>query len=600
MRRVFLIVMFICMLAGIALGQSSVPIKIREVDGSPSKVNPTEFVLPNGTISVSGGRVTYTPAASGSVTSVSVVTANGLSGSVANSTTTPALTLNISGLDAAKIADGTVSSAEFQFINSLTSDAQTQFNAKAPLASPTFTGTVIIPTPFTLGAVSVLPTGTELNFVDGVTSSIQTQLDGKQASLGFTAENAANKDAASGYAGLTAGSLLKTAEFPAFTGDFTTTSGGVVSVLATVNANVGSFTYGSFTVNAKGLITAASSGAAPEVPLTFSTGLTRSTNTVTVNTSQNIATLSNLTSNGLVTTSGSAGTLGVTAPGTGVLTALGVNVGSAGAFVVNGGALGTPSSGVATNLTGTASGLTAGNVTTNANLTGDVTSVGNATAIATGVIVNADINGSAAIDATKIADGTVTSSEFQFINTLSSNAQTQIDTKAPLASPTFTTPTLGAATATSIAFSPTTGGIIGTTTNDVAGAGKVGEYQSSVVNSGSAVSLTTTVTANLTSESLTAGDWDVWAEAVMSPGGTTTVSLATISVSQASATHSFATGDFFQAAPGGTTPGVSFSITAGPVRVSLSGTTTVFAVASSTFGTSTMAVYGILRARRIR
>jgi hypothetical protein len=41
-------------------------------------------------------------------------------------------------------------------------------------------------------------------------------------------------------------------------------------------------------------------------------------------------------------------------------------------------ALGTPASGVATNLTGTAAGLTAGNVTTNANLTGEVTSVGNA------------------------------------------------------------------------------------------------------------------------------------------------------------------------------------------------------------------------------
>jgi hypothetical protein len=50
---------------------------------------------------------------------------------------------------------------------------------KADKASPTFTGTVTIPTPFTLGAVSVLPTGTELNFVDGVTSSIQTQLNGR-------------------------------------------------------------------------------------------------------------------------------------------------------------------------------------------------------------------------------------------------------------------------------------------------------------------------------------------------------------------------------------------------------------------------------------
>ena len=42
-------------------------------------------------------------------------------------------------------------------------------------------------------------------------------------------------------------------------------------------------------------------------------------------------------------------------------------------------------------------------VTTNANLTGDVTSVGNATSIANGVIVNADINSSAAIDFSKLA-----------------------------------------------------------------------------------------------------------------------------------------------------------------------------------------------------
>ena len=44
-------------------------------------------------------------------------------------------------------------------------------------------------------------------------------------------------------------------------------------------------------------------------------------------------------------------------------------------------------------------------------------------------IVNADIKSAAAIDATKIADGSVTSTEFQYINSLSSNAQTQIDAK---------------------------------------------------------------------------------------------------------------------------------------------------------------------------
>ena len=50
--------------------------------------------------------------------------------------------------------------------------------------------------------------------------------------------------------------------------------------------------------------------------------------------------------------------------------------------------------------------------------------------ITDGTIVNADVNASAAIDATKIADGSVTSAEFQYINTLSSNAQTQINAKA--------------------------------------------------------------------------------------------------------------------------------------------------------------------------
>lgn len=47
-----------------------------------------------------------------------------------------------------------------------------------------------------------------------------------------------------------------------------------------------------------------------------------------------------------------------------------------------------------------------------------------------GTIANADINASAAIAATKIADGSVSTAEFQYINSLSSNAQTQINGKA--------------------------------------------------------------------------------------------------------------------------------------------------------------------------
>lgn len=95
----------------------------------------------------------------------------------------------------------------------------------------------------------------------------------------------------------------------------------------------------------------------------------------------------------------------ITGFGTGVSTALGVNVGTAGAFVVNGGALGAPSSGVATNLTGTAAGLTAGNVTTNANMTGEVTSVGNAATVTNSAVIAKVLTAFAA------SAGTVSSSD---------------------------------------------------------------------------------------------------------------------------------------------------------------------------------------------
>jgi len=80
------------------------------------------------------------------------------------------------------------------------------------------------------------------------------------------------------------------------------------------------------------------------------------------------------------------------------------------------------------------SNVTADSVTTFTNKTIDADGTGNNISN----IDNADIKAAAAIDATKIADGTVTSAEFQYINSLSSNAQDQIDLKAPLASPALT------------------------------------------------------------------------------------------------------------------------------------------------------------------
>ncbi len=50
--------------------------------------------------------------------------------------------------------------------------------------------------------------------------------------------------------------------------------------------------------------------------------------------------------------------------------------------------------------------------------------------IVAGSLVNADINASAAIDATKIADGSVDNTEFQYLNGVTSAIQTQLDGKA--------------------------------------------------------------------------------------------------------------------------------------------------------------------------
>ena len=69
----------------------------------------------------------------------------------------------------------------------------TALGLKAPLSGPTFTGTVVLPSTTSIGTVS----STEIGYVDGVTSAIQTQLDAKLAT----------STAASTYAPLSSPSL---------------------------------------------------------------------------------------------------------------------------------------------------------------------------------------------------------------------------------------------------------------------------------------------------------------------------------------------------------------------------------------------------------
>jgi hypothetical protein len=74
------------------------------------------------------------------------------------------------------------------------------------------------------------------------------------------------------------------------------------------------------------------------------------------------------------------------------------------------------------------------------NHTGDVTSTGDGvTAIAPGVIVNADVNAAAAIDATKIGTGVVSNAEFAALDGVTGNVQAQLDNRPQLSNPnTFT------------------------------------------------------------------------------------------------------------------------------------------------------------------
>ena len=55
------------------------------------------------------------------------------------------------------------------------SQVDTALSLKANLSGPTFTGTVVLPSTTSIGSVS----STEIGYIDGVTSSIQTQLDTK-------------------------------------------------------------------------------------------------------------------------------------------------------------------------------------------------------------------------------------------------------------------------------------------------------------------------------------------------------------------------------------------------------------------------------------
>lgn len=105
-------------------------------------------------------------------------------------TASRALTIGASN----ELAVSATTAAELAYVNGVTSAIQTQLNAKSPSASPTFSGTITTPLTASravaLGASSELvaatTTAAELDYVSGVTSAIQTQLNAKSPSASPT------------------------------------------------------------------------------------------------------------------------------------------------------------------------------------------------------------------------------------------------------------------------------------------------------------------------------------------------------------------------------------------------------------------------------
>lgn len=140
----------------------------------------------------------------------------------------------------------------------------------------------------------------------------------------------------------------------------------------------------------------------------------------------------------------------------------------------------------------------------------------------------------------------------------------------------------------------------GTTSNNSAASGNVGEYNSASAAS-SAVPLSSGAANNLTSISLTAGDWEVSGIAAIQPAAGATISQVWTYISVTSATLGtdvLANGATLHTLP--FTTGNLQQIATGVARISLASTATVYLQAYPAFSGGTVTGGGGIRARRVR
>lgn len=142
---------------------------------------------------------------------------------------------------------------------------------------------------------------------------------------------------------------------------------------------------------------------------------------------------------------------------------------------------------------------------------------------------------------------------------------------------------------------------LGTTLGDNAIAGNVGEYVTAQVATGSSVGLTTATPANVTSISLSPGDWDVEGTVFFDPAASTSITQLEAGVSGAgSATFDTFDRTAMQSVPAQVPGAHDTGLGTPESRFNLTVTTTIYLVAQATFTVSTLKAYGIIRARRMR
>jgi hypothetical protein len=137
----------------------------------------------------------------------------------------------------------------------------------------------------------------------------------------------------------------------------------------------------------------------------------------------------------------------------------------------------------------------------------------------------------------------------------------------------------------------------GVTDGSNAAAGQIGEYASSNKAFAARTGVITATPSNVTTLSLTAGDWDVggnvWFQCSAFASNQFIVGISTTSVNM---------GDQSVQSAVLTSTGIlaSCGLVAANQRLSLSSTTTVYLVGRADFGSGTVEVCGLLWARRVR